>query len=110
MIYNKEDAIEIDRKKSDVSISDVYQMLAYTIKLNVNTCHLIYPDVIGVNNKLANRYYEIKHHENNMVSKIFYHRVPTLIYRELGELDDIIEAKERELYNNLNYIICDYNH
>ena len=109
VIYNKEDAIEIDRKKSDVSVSDVYRMLAYTVKLNVNTCHLIYPYAVGLSKKLGT-YYEIKHNKNNSISKIFYHRVPTLIYRELGELDDIIEAKERELYNNLNYIICDYNH
>ena len=69
-IYTKEEALEIDRKKSGVSISDVYQMLAYTVKLNVNTCHLIYPDAIGVKNKLGT-YYEIKHHEGNDVSKIF---------------------------------------
>ena len=103
-IYTKEEALEIDRKKSGVSISDVYQMLAYTVKLNVNTCHLIYPDAIGVKNILGT-YYEIKHHEGNDVSKIFYHRVPTLIENEHGELSEIIEAKEQELYNHLKDII-----
>ena len=103
-IYTKEEALKIDRKKSGVSISDVYQMLAYTVKLNVNTCHLIYPDAIGVKNKLG-MYYEIKHHEGNDVSKIFYHRVPTLIKNEHGELSEIIETKEQELYNHLSDII-----
>ena len=105
VIYNREDGIEIDRKKNDVSISDVYQMLAYTIKLNVNTCHLIYPDAIGVNNKLGSRYYEIKHNENNRVSKIFIHRLPTLIVGDQGELSENLEVKEQELYNHLKEII-----
>ena len=42
VIYTKEEASDTDRKKSGVSISDVYQMLAYTVKLNVNICHLLY--------------------------------------------------------------------
>jgi len=104
VIYTKEEALEIDSKKSGVSISDVYQMLAYTVKLNVNTCHLIYPDALGVKNKLG-AYYEIKHHENSDVSRIFYHRLPTLIENEHGELTEIIEAKELELYNHLKDII-----
>ena len=106
VIYTKEEASETDRKKSGVSISDVYQMLAYTVKLNVNICYLIYPDTIGVKNKLGT-YYEIKHHEDSGVSKIFYHRLPTLIENEHGELTEIIEAKELELYNHLKKdIIC----
>ena len=104
MIYTKEEALEIDRKKSGVSISDVYQMLAYTVKFNVNTCHLIYPDALGVKNKLGT-YYEIKHHENSGVSKIFYHRLPTLIEEDQVELSEIIETKEQELYNHLKDII-----
>ena len=39
-IYTKEEALEIDRKKRGVSISDVYQMLAYTA---VSYTHLTLP-------------------------------------------------------------------
>ena len=44
--------------------------------------------------------------KNSGVSKIFYHRLPTLIENEHGELTEIIEAKELELYNHLKDIIC----
>jgi 5-methylcytosine-specific restriction enzyme subunit McrC len=104
VIYTREEALEDDRKKSGVSISDVYQMLAYTIKLNVKTCHLLYPDTLGVNNKLGT-HYEIIHNNKNDVSKVFYHRIPTVIDNDKGELSEIIERKELELFNHLKDII-----
>ena len=102
-IYSKEEAMENDRNKNGVSISDIYQMLAYTVKLDVNICHLIYPDILGVNDKLGS-HYEITHNNQIGISKIYYHRVPTLIENEIGELIDIIEEKERHLYYHLNNI------
>ncbi len=52
-IYSKAEAIENDKNKNGVSINDIYQMLAYTIKLDVNICHLIYPYILGVNDNLG---------------------------------------------------------
>ena len=106
VIYTKEEALEVDRKKSGVSISDIYQMLAYTVKLNVKTCHLLYPATIGIENKLET-HYEIAHNDENNISKVFYHRIPSLIKNEKGELSEIIEFKEKELYNRLKDIIYD---
>ncbi len=103
-IYTKEEALENDYYKNGVSISDIYQMLAYTIKLEVKTCHLLYPDILGVNNSLGT-HYEIKHKNEQQVSKIFYHRLSTLIEYELGELTEIIEEKEKQLFNQLKDII-----
>ena len=102
-IYTKEEAMENDRNKNGVSISDIYQMLAYTVKLDVKVCHLIYPDILGVNDKLGS-HYEITHNNQIGISKIYYHRVPTLIENEIGELIDIIGEKERRLYYHLNNI------
>jgi 5-methylcytosine-specific restriction enzyme subunit McrC len=104
-IYSKEEAMENDKNNNNngVLISDIYQMLAYTVKLDVNICHLIYPDIIGVNDKLGS-HYEITHKNQKGISKIYYHRVPTLIENEIGELIDIIEEKERQLYDQLNNI------
>jgi 5-methylcytosine-specific restriction enzyme subunit McrC len=104
VIYTKDEALEFDRKKSGVSISDIYQMLAYTVKLNVQTCHLLYPRTLGIESKLGT-HYEITHNNQNDVSKVFYHRLPTLIDNEKGELSEIIENKEKELYNHLKVII-----
>ena len=105
VIYTKEEASETDRKKNGVSISDVYQMLAYTVKLNVNICHLLYPRSISSQNELGT-HYEIKHDNGTDTSKIYYHRLPTLIENEKEELSEIIEVKEQELFNNLKDIIC----
>ena len=104
VIYTKDEALEFDRKKSGVSISDIYQMLAYTVKLNVQTCHLLYPRTLGIESKLGT-HYEITHNNQNDVSKVFYHRLPTLIDNEKGELSEIIENKEKELYNHLKVIM-----
>ena len=104
VIYTKEEAEEENRKKSGVSISDVYQMLAYTVKLNVKTCHLLYPRSINTQDILGT-HYEIQHDNGTDTSRIFYHRLPTLIENEKGELTDIIEKKEEELYNHLKEII-----
>ena len=104
VIYSKEEALEVDKKKSGVSISDVYQMLAYTVKLNVKTCHLLYPETLGIENKLGT-HYEITHGNGSNVSKVFYHRIPTLIDDNQNELSETIENKERDLYNHLKDII-----
>ena len=39
------------------------------------------------------------------VSKVFYHRIPTLIDSDQDELQETIEIKEKELYNHLSNII-----
>ena len=103
-IYSKEEALENDRNKNGVSISDIYQMLAYTVKLEVNTCHLLYPDMIGVKDVLGT-HYEIEHNNKQDISKVYYHRIPTLIENEDGELNEIIEEKERQLYFHLYKIV-----
>ena len=102
-IYTKDEALENERSYNGVSINDVYQMLAYTVKLEVKTCHLLYPNIIGVNNTLGT-HYEIEH-KNGEISKVYYHRLPTLIENESGELIEIIEAKETQLFNQLLKII-----
>jgi 5-methylcytosine-specific restriction enzyme subunit McrC len=102
-IILKEDISENEQIKNGVAISDIYQMLAYTVKLNVKTCHLLYPNTIGLN-KTFGTHYEIEH-KNGEVSKVYYHRIPTLIENELGELLEVIEKKEEELYRELNKII-----
>jgi hypothetical protein len=79
-------------------------MIAYTIKLKVNTCHLIYPDYLGIENDFYT-HYEIEHGDSMSISKIFYHRIPALIKDDNGELDSIIQTKEQELYEVFNQII-----
>ena len=110
VIYTKEEAKEEDRKKNGVSIADVYQMLAYTVKLNVQTCHLLYPATLINHDKLGT-HYEIKHNNGSDVSKVFYHRLPTIIKKCERELLEIIEEKEKKLFNILNKIIngCDHD-
>jgi 5-methylcytosine-specific restriction enzyme subunit McrC len=103
-IYTKEEALENDRNKNGVSISDIYQMLAYTVKLEVRTCHLIYPNILGVHNQLGN-HYEILHKDKQTLSKIYYHRIATLIENEEGELEELIHQKETQLFNQLKDII-----
>ena len=103
-IYSKEEALLNDQNENGVSISDIYQMLAYTVKLDVKTCHLLYPDSIGVNASLGT-HYEIEHNYREEVSKVYYHRIPTLIENEVGELTEIIEEKERQLFIHLKKII-----
>ncbi|MDC1395608.1 McrC family protein [Bacteroidia bacterium] len=104
VIYTKDEALEADRKKSLVSISDVYQMLAYTVRLDVKTCHLLYPGSLDTAHKLGT-HYEISHNNGKDVSKVFYHRIPTLIDNDRIELQETIEIKENELYNHLKDII-----
>lgn len=100
VIYTKKEAKEANRKGNGVSVSDIYQMLAYTVKLNVKVCHLLYPQTLGVTNKLGT-HYEITHDNENDVSKVFYHRIPSLINNTQGELSEIIESQEHELFNHL---------
>jgi 5-methylcytosine-specific restriction enzyme subunit McrC len=104
VIYTKEEALENEQEQNGVSLSDVYQMLAYTVKLDVKVCHLLYPSILGVADTLGS-HYEITHKNSKEVSKIYYHRIPTLIENEMGELVDIIEEKEKLLFNHLNNII-----
>jgi 5-methylcytosine-specific restriction enzyme subunit McrC len=103
-IYSKAEAIENDKNKNGVSINDIYQMLAYTIKLDVNICHLIYPYILGVNDNLGS-HYQIIHKNEQDISKVYFHRILSLIENEQGDLSEIIEEKERLLYNQLIKII-----
>lgn len=102
-IYSKQEALENERSNNGVSINDVYQMLAYTVKLNVKTCHLLYPNTVGLNSTFGT-HYEIKH-KNGEISKVYYHRIPTLIENVYGELLELMEKKEEELYIQLSKII-----
>ena len=109
VIYNKEEAEEYDRKKSGVGIGDIYQMLAYTVKLDVKTCHLLYPPSLDTTVTLGG-YYEIKHHNNSDVSKVYYHRLPTIISDSKNNLKVLIAHQEEELKILLNKIIFnDFN-
>ena len=79
-------------------------MLAYTVKLNVQTCHLLYPATLKNNNKLGT-HYEITHNNNDVASKVFYHRLPTMITNGKEELSQLIEKKEEELRGHLIKIV-----
>ena len=105
VIYDKEEAKEYDRKKSGVGIADVYQMLAYTVKLDVKTCHLLYPPSMDTNDTLSG-YYQIKHHNDNDISRVYYHRLATLISDSEINLNDLISQQEEKLRNQLAEIIC----
>ena len=103
-IYSKEEAVENNRNKNGVSVSDIYQMLAYTVKLEVNDCHLIYPEIIGINDKLST-YYEIKHNNEKVISKVYYHRISSLIDNNSDELTEVIAVKEEQLLSQINSIL-----
>jgi 5-methylcytosine-specific restriction enzyme subunit McrC len=103
-IYSKEEAIENNRIKNGVSVSDIYQMLAYTVKLEVNDCHLIYPEIIGINDKLST-YYEIQHNNEKVISKVYYHRISSLIENNSDELTEVIAEKEEQLLSQINSIL-----
>lgn len=104
VIYDKEEAKEYDRKMSGVGIADLYQMLAYTVKLDVKTCHLLYPPSMDTNDTLSG-YYEIEHHNDNDVSRVYYHRLATIISDSEMNLKDLISNQEDELRNQLAKII-----
>ena len=106
VIYTKEEANENDRSKSGVSISDVYQMLAYTVKLDVKTCHLLYPPSLNTEIPLSG-YYEIKHHNNIDRSKIYYHRLSTVITDTKSNLKELTKKQEDKLKGELKNIICE---
>ena len=106
VIYNKEEAMEYDRKKSGVGIADIYQMLAYTVKLNVKTCHLLYPPSMDANDTLSG-YYEIKHHDDGNISRVYYHRLPSVILDAERNLKDLISNLEDELRIELAKIILE---
>jgi len=106
VIYSKEEAYENDRSKSGVSISDVYQMLAYTVKLDVKTCHLLYPPSLNTEIPLSG-YYEIKYHNNLDRSKIYYHRLSTVITDTKSNLKELTKKQEDKLKGELKNIICE---
>jgi len=106
VIYTKEEAEEYDRKESGVGIGDVYQMLAYTVKLDVNTCHLIYPPLMDSKDSL-NGYYEIDHHNGFDVSRVYYHRLPSVLSDNDVDLKELIGYQVDLLRVELKKIICD---
>ena len=106
VIYTKEESEEYDRKKSGVGISDVYQMLAYTVKLDVKSCHLLYPQS-NYSKDLSGDYYEITHYNNLAISRIHYHRLPTMILDFKEDLSDLIKKHEIALKKELSRFICE---
>ena len=89
---------------SGVGIADVYQMLAYSVKLDVKMCHLLYPPSIDINDTLSG-YYQIEHNSNNDISRVYYHRLTTIISDCETNLEDLISNQEDELRNQLAKII-----
>ena len=108
VVYTKEEAKEETRQQSGVSISDVYQMLAYTVKFNVKIVHLIYPAKLNSCENNSSRY-EIDHHINGSISTIYYHRIPVIIENtcENKSLEQRIELQETKLRKALKPIVCD---
>ena len=105
VIYSKEESNQYDRKQSGVSISDVYQMLAYTVKLDVKTCHLLYPELPNSKEQMRG-YYEIDHHNNQIdESVVHYHRLPTVILNSDDDLSDLVRHQEKLLKSKLQEII-----
>lgn len=107
VIYTKEETKEETRQQTGVSISDVYQMLAYTVKFNVRTVHLLYPVKFNSIEKLG-AYYEIDHHINGSTSTIYYHKIPVVLENNNKEtsLEQRIEMQENRLSFFLNPIVC----
>lgn len=106
VIYTKDEAEEFDRKESGVGIGDVYQMLAYTVKLDVKTCHLLYPPSMDSKDGLSG-YYEIDHHNGFDVSRVYYHRLPSVLSDSKVDLKELIGYQEDLLRNELKKIIYD---
>ena len=79
-------------------------MLAYTVKLDIKTCHLLYPPSIDTNDTLSG-YYQIEHHNGNDISRVYYHRLPTVISDSEMNLKDLISQKEDKLRKELAKII-----
>ena len=104
VIYSKKESNEYDRKHSGVSISDVYQMLAYTVKLDVKTCHLLYPQLPDASNQLSG-HYEIEHNNKIDKSMVYYHRLPTVIFNSEDDLSEIVTRQERLLKRKLQDIL-----
>lgn len=107
VIYTKEEAKEETRQQTGISISDVYQMLAYTVKFNVKTVHLLYPAKFNSIEKIGS-YYEIDHHINGSTSTIYYHRIPVILESKNKEtsLEQRIEIQENKLHIVLKPIVC----
>ena len=103
-VYTRKEALEEDRLKSGVSVQDIYQMLAYMVKLNVNTCHLLYPSLYGRNTKALN-YYEIIDFEGLKNSKVYYHRISSLITDIERELTEVFKEANDRLFKELESII-----
>ena len=108
VVYTKEEAKVETRQQSGVSIIDVYQMLAYTVKFNVKIVHLIYPAKLNSCENNSSRY-EIDHHINGSISTIYYHRIPVIIENtcENKSLEQRIELQETKLRKALKPIVCD---
>ena len=80
-------------------------MLAYTVKLDVKTCHLLYPPSMDTDNTLGG-YYEIKHQSGEGYSRVYYHRLPTMILNPEDDLKELINKQEEKLKIELLNIIC----
>ena len=104
VIYSKKEANEYDHKQSGVSISDVYQMLAYTVKLDVKTCHLLYPQLPNSLEQMSG-YYEIQHKDKMDKSTVHYHRLPAVILTSDNELSEVVKHQEIILKSKLQEII-----
>ena len=62
-------------------------MFAYTVKLDVKTCHLLYPPSMDTNDSLSGCY-QIEHHNNTDISRVYYHRLATIISDSKMNLKD----------------------
>ena len=81
-------------------------MLAYTVKLDVKSCHLLYPQS-NYSKDVSGDYYEITHYNNLAISRIYYHRLPTMILDFKEDLSDLIKKHEIALKTELSRFICE---
>lgn len=102
-LYKREEEIYSKKNNNGIPRDDIYQMLAYTIKLDVKICHLLFPKVIDLNSEYSG-YYQIDH-ENQDSSRIYFHRIQTLIEDPQNDLNDQILIIESELFIQLSNII-----
>jgi len=112
-IYTREEAGESERRKSGASIDDVYQMIAYAIKYNINNIHLLYPEKADTDSGTISAQYIVCDRlggSENEIS-IWYHRLPVICksIQKFGNtsfnIKEIFREQEKELYNELRTII-----
>jgi len=56
---------------------------------------------------LSGDYYEITHYNNLAISRIYYHRLPTMILDFKEDLSDLIKKHEIALKTELSRFICE---